>query len=62
MKWEAFLAFCASAISKEPLLGVLNTLYGTGGSLVQSTFGAKAAGNAIKFHLFCHLTLQKRKD
>ena len=48
MKWEAFLAFCASAISKEPLLGVLNTLYGTGGSLVQSTFGAKAAGSAIE--------------
>ena len=46
LKWEAFLAFCASAISKESLLGVLNTLYGTGGSLVSSTFGAKAAGNA----------------
>lgn len=24
LKWEAFLAFCASAISKESLLGVLN--------------------------------------
>ena len=46
LKWQAFLAFCASAISKESLLGVLNTLYGTGGSLVRSTFGAKAAGNA----------------
>lgn len=46
MKWEAFLAFCASAISKESLLGVLNTLYGTGGSLVSSTFGAKTAGSA----------------
>lgn len=46
LKWEAFLAFCASAISKESLLGVLNTLYGTGGSLVSSTFGAKAAGTA----------------
>ena len=31
---------------KESLLGVLNTLYGTGGSLVSSTFGAKASGNA----------------
>ncbi|MTD62853.1 hypothetical protein DWX83_05520 [Ruminococcus sp. AF21-42] len=28
------------------MLGVLNTLYGTGGSLVSSTFGAKASGNA----------------
>lgn len=46
LKLEAFLAFCASAISKESLLGVLNTLYGTGGSLVSSTFGAKASGTA----------------
>lgn len=46
LKWEAFLAFCASAISKESLLGVLNTLYGTGGSLVSSTFGAKVSGTA----------------
>ena len=46
LKWQAFLAFCASAISKESLLGVLNTLYDTGGSLVSSTFGAKAAGSA----------------
>lgn len=44
LRWQAFLAFCASAISKESLLGVLNTLYGTGGSLVSSTFGAKASG------------------
>ena len=46
LKWQAFLAFCASAISKESLLGVLNTLYGTGGNLVSSTFGAKTAGSS----------------
>ena len=46
LKWQAFLTFCASAISKESLLGVLNTLYGTGGSLVSSTFGAKVSGTA----------------
>ena len=46
MKWQAFLAFCASAISKESLLGVLNTLYGTSGSLVSSTFSAKVSGTA----------------
>lgn len=46
LKWQAFLAFCASAISKESLLGVLNTLYGTGGSRVSSTFGAKVSGTA----------------
>ena len=45
MKWQAFLAFLASAISKESLLGVLNTLHGTGGNLVSSTFGAKIAGS-----------------
>ena len=47
LKWQAFLAFCASAISKESLLGVLNTLYGAGGNLVSSAFGAKAAGSAL---------------
>ncbi len=46
LKWQAFLAFCASAISKESLLGVLNTLYGAGGNLVSSTFGAKTAGSS----------------
>lgn len=46
LKWQAFLAFCASAISKESLLGVLNTLYGAGGSLVISTFGAKVSAAA----------------
>lgn len=45
MKWQAFLAFLASAISKESLLGVLNTLHGTSGNLVSSTFNAKAAGS-----------------
>ena len=45
LKWQAFLAFCASAISKESLPGVLNTLYDTGGSLVSSTFGTKVADN-----------------
>ena len=45
MKWQAFLAFLASAISKESLLGVLNTLHGTGGNLVSSTFGAKVTGS-----------------
>ena len=46
LKWQAFLAFCASAISKESLLGVLNMLYGAGGSLVSSTFGAKVSAAA----------------
>ena len=45
MKWQAFLAFLASALSKESLLGVLNTLHDTGGNPVSSTFGAKIAGS-----------------
>lgn len=44
MSWQAFMAFLASAISKESLLGVLNTLFAGGGDLVSATFGAKAAG------------------
>ena len=43
LKWQAFLAFCASAISKESLPGVLNTLYDTGGSLVSSSALAATA-------------------
>lgn len=44
LSWEAFMAFIASAISKESLLGVLNTLYSSGGDLVSATFNAKQAG------------------
>lgn len=44
LSWQAFMAFLASAISKESLLGVLNTLFAENGDLVSATFGAKAAG------------------
>lgn len=44
LSWQAFMAFLASAISKESLLGVLNTLFAGGDNLVGATFGAKAAG------------------
>ncbi len=44
LSWEAFMAFIASAISKESLLGVLNTLYSSGGDLVSAAFNAKQAG------------------
>ena len=63
LKWQAFLAFCASAISKESLLGVLNTLYGAGGSLVSSTFGAKVSGTAAAaFPKFCLPISPKQRD
>lgn len=44
LSWQAFMAFLASAISKESLLGVLNTLYSSGGDLISATFNAKIAG------------------
>lgn len=44
LSWEAFMAFLASAASKESLLGVLNTLFSGGGNLVGATFNAKIAG------------------
>lgn len=44
LSWEAFMAFIASAVSKESLLGVLNTLYSGGGDIVSATFNAKMAG------------------
>lgn len=44
--WQTFMAFLASMISKESLLGVLNTLYSAeGASLVGATFGAKMSGS-----------------
>lgn len=46
MGWQTFMAFLASMISKESLLGVLNTLYSKGGDLVSSTFNAKASGSS----------------
>lgn len=50
LKWQAFLAFCASAISKESLLGVLNTLYGAGGiSEILAANFTKAEGLAFIF-------------
>lgn len=44
--WQTFMAFVASAISKEAVLGVLSSLYANSGSLFDSTMGtAGTAGN-----------------
>lgn len=44
--WQTFMAFVASAVSKEAVLGVLSSLYANSGSLFDSTMGtASTAGN-----------------
>ena len=39
LSWQTFMAFIASAISKEAVLGVLNALYAGSGDIFGSTFG-----------------------
>lgn len=44
--WQTFMAFVASALSKEAVLGVLSSIYTNSGSVFDSTVGtAAAAGN-----------------
>ncbi len=45
-KWQTFMAFIASGISKEAVVGVLGTLYAGGGDIVTSTFGSKSGVDA----------------
>ena len=42
--WQTFIAFLASAVSKEAVLGVLNSLYIGTGDVMTATFLAKTAG------------------
>lgn len=44
--WKTFMAFLASMISKESILGVLNTLFTGGGEIVSATFNAKLGTGA----------------
>ncbi len=44
--WQTFMAFIASGISKEAVVGVLGTLYAGSGDIVSSTFGAKSGVDA----------------
>lgn len=41
--WQTFMAFIASAISKEAVLGVLSALYSGTGDVFSNTFGSGAA-------------------
>lgn len=44
--WQTFMAFVASALSKEAVLGVLSSIYTNSGSVFDSTVGtAEASGN-----------------
>lgn len=43
MGWQTFMAFVASAISKEAVLGVLSALFTNSGNLFDSTLGMAAA-------------------
>ena len=42
--WQTFIAFIASSVSKEAVLGVLNSLYVGTGDVMTATFLAKTAG------------------
>ena len=41
LSWQTFMAFVASIVSKEALLGVLNTLYTSGSDILTSTIGVQ---------------------
>lgn len=40
LSWQTFMAFIASAISKEAVLGVLSALYAESGDVISSTLGS----------------------
>ena len=44
--WQTFIAFIASSVSKEAVLGVLNSLYVGTGDVMTATFLAKTAGTS----------------
>lgn len=43
--WQTFMAFVASAISKEAVLGVLNALFSGSGDVFTATFGTAGTAN-----------------
>lgn len=46
LSWQTFMAFVASAVSKEAVLGVLSAIYTGSGTVFESTIGtAAASGN-----------------
>lgn len=47
LSWQTFIAFLMSALSKEAVLGVLNTLYMGGGTVFDATIGGQAASEGF---------------
>lgn len=47
LSWQTFMAFVASALSKEAVLGVLSAIYTGSGSVFDSTIGAAAASGNL---------------
>lgn len=45
--WQTFMAFVASALSKEAVLGVLSSIYTNSGTVFDSTIGAAAASSNL---------------
>lgn len=45
--WQTFMAFVASALSKEAVLGVLSSIYTNSGNVFDSTIGAAAAAENL---------------
>lgn len=45
--WQTFMAFVASALSKEAVLGVLSSIYTNSGSVFDSTIGTAAAASNL---------------
>lgn len=45
--WQTFMAFVASALSKEAVLGVLSSIYTNSGTVFDSTIGAAAASDNL---------------
>lgn len=45
--WQTFMAFVASALSKEAVLGVLSAIYTNSGNVFDSTIGAAAASDNL---------------
>lgn len=45
--WQTFMAFVASALSKEAVLGVLSSIYTNSGTVFDSTVGAAAASGNL---------------
>lgn len=54
--WQTFMAFVASAVSKEAVLGVLSSLYANSGTIFASTIGAAAAADNLGILLVANIS------